>query len=54
MAKGLNLADNSPTSVKMGDSSTTFLIQLTVNGNGVNVFPGDEFMSLTANQLMGG
>lgn len=37
MAKDLNLTDSSPTSVKSGDTSTTFLMQLTVDGNSYDV-----------------
>lgn len=37
MAKDLNLTDSSPTSVKAGDTSTTFLMQLTVDGNNYDV-----------------
>lgn len=37
MAKDLNLTDYSPTSVKSGDTSTTFLMQLTVDGNSYDV-----------------
>lgn len=33
MSKDLNLTDSSPTSVKVGDTSTTFMLQLTVDGN---------------------
>lgn len=37
MAKDLNLTDSSPTSVKTGDTSTKFLMQLTVDGNNYDV-----------------
>jgi len=37
MSKDLNLTDSSPTSVKTGDTSTTFLMQLTVDGNSYDI-----------------
>lgn len=37
MSKDLNLTDSSPTSVKDGDTSTTFLMQLTVDGNSYDI-----------------
>lgn len=37
MSKGLNLTDSSPTSVKTGDTSTKFSMQLTVDGNSYDI-----------------
>ena len=37
MSKDLNLTDNSPTSVKTGDTSTKFSMQLTVDGNNYDI-----------------
>lgn len=37
MSKDLNLTDSSPTSVKTGDTSTKFSMQLTVDGNSYNI-----------------
>ncbi|MCV3320823.1 hypothetical protein NR224_01130 [Pediococcus ethanolidurans] len=37
MSKDLNLTDSSPTSVKTGDTSTKFSMQLTVDGNSYDI-----------------